>query len=155
MHKRRAEGGDIVANLYEDIITLPHHVSPTRARMSAMDRAAQFSPFAALTGYDSAIKETARLTDKRIDLDDTQKEALSQRLLILSEHIDGHPEASFTYYVPDKKKAGGAYVTATGCVKKIIEHENLVVLMDGRKIAITDIIDIDSELFSLLDRACR
>ncbi len=138
---------------YDDIINLPHHVSGTRPQMSAHDRAAQFSPFAALIGYDAAVAETARLTDERIELDESQKEALSQRLLMLSEQIDDHPEAVFTYFVPDKRKSGGKYVTATGSVKKIDEYENVVVLTDGTRISITDIFNIGGDILRLFDPA--
>ena len=133
-----------MANPYEDIIDLPHHVSDKRARMSARDRAAQFSPFAALTGYEAAVEETARLTNQRIELDESRKEALSRQLLTLAEEKDGQPQVTITYFVPDKRKAGGEYVTATGCIKKIDKYENLVLLTDGGKIPIPDIYTVES-----------
>jgi hypothetical protein len=132
---------------YEDIINLPHHVSAKRPHMAAIDRAAQFSPFAALTGYDAAIKETARTTDKRIELDETSKDALRGRLQLISERIKDRPEIAFTYFQPDIKKTGGAYITAVGCVKKIDEVERLVLLADGRVIPIDEIVGIGGELF--------
>ena len=122
---------------YEDIINLPHHVSAKRPQMSMLDRAAQFSPFAALTGYDDAIHETGRLTDKKIDLSEQ----------ILMERLGDHPALTVTYFVPDAKKSGGAYVTKRGNLKKIDEFERLMMLMDGTKIPLDDVADIESELF--------
>ena len=101
---------------YDDIINLPHHVSATRPRMSMIDRAAQFSPFAALTGYDAAIKETGRLTDRRIELTEDSRAAMDRKQQLLVENLADHPEVSVTYFVPDERKAGGAYITVTGRV---------------------------------------
>lgn len=138
-------------NPYDDIINLPHHTSTSRPRMSAHDRAAQFSPFAALTGYDAAINETARLTDKRAELDEYSKADLNERLYIIQGQMDEQPEVSITYFQPDKKKSGGAYITATGCVKKIDEYERTLVMKDETKITIDDIFEIDGELFGALE----
>lgn len=138
-------------NPYDDIINLPHHTSASRPHMSAHDRAAQFSPFAALTGYDSAITETARLTDKRVELDEYSKADLNERLCIIQRQMDEQTEVSITYFQPDKKKSGGAYFTATGCVKKIDEYERTVVMQDDTKIPIDDIFEIDGELFGTLE----
>lgn len=132
---------------YDDIINLPHHVSTTRPHMTAIDRAAQFSPFAALTGYDAAIKETARLTDERVKLDEYLKGALSDRLQIIAEHIKEHPEIAITYFQPDAKKNGGAYVSAVSSVKKIDKYERVVVMTDGTAIPIDEIIGIDGQIF--------
>ena len=132
---------------YDDIMNLPHHVSVTHPPMSAIDRAAQFSPFAALTGYDSAIKETARLTDDRVELDEYMKDALSDRLQIITDRIKEHPEVAITYFQPDAKKNGGAYITAFGSVKKIDEYERIVVMTDGTEIPIDEIISIDGQMF--------
>ncbi len=101
---------------YDDIINLPYHVSATRPHMTAIDRAAQFPPFAALTGYDSAIKETARLTDERVELDEYAQDALSDRLQIIADRIKEHPEIAIIYFQPDARKNGGAYVTAVSSV---------------------------------------
>lgn len=131
---------------YDDIIDLPHHVSLTRPRMSAHDRAAQFSPFAALTGYEAAVSETARLTNKRVELDDGEKEAINERLHMVQECIDEQPEISITYFVPDKKKTGGAYVEVTGIVKKIDDFSRLVVMRDGTNIPIDEIIQLEGEM---------
>ena len=132
---------------YEDIINLPHHVSATRPQMSMMDRAAQFSPFAALTGYDDAIKETGRLTDEKIEMDEDRKAALDMKQAYLIEMIDEQPEISITYVLPDTKKSGGAYVTVTGNLKRFDEYERLLILTDGKKIPMDDIADIESDLF--------
>lgn len=130
-------------NNYDDIIDLPHHVSATRPQMSMMDRAAQFSPFAALTGYDAAIKETARLTDQKIDLDDYEKEEINDKIQLITEHLGEDFEVVITYFQPDSRKAGGAYVDAVGIVKKIDEYDRVIILQDGKKIPIDDILDID------------
>jgi hypothetical protein len=135
---------------YDDIINLPHHVSSTRPHMSAIDRAAQFSPFAALTGYDSSIKESARLTGTRVELDDSQKEDISDRLRIVTECLDDDTEVSITFFLPDAKKAGGEYVTASGTVKKIDEYERMIVMNDGRLIPIDEVIDVDCDAFGEL-----
>ena len=120
--------------MYEDILTLP-------------DRAAQCSPFAALTGYDDAIKETGRLTDEKIEMDEDRKAALDMKQAYLIEMIDEQPEISITYFLPDTKKSGGAYVTVTGNLKRFDEYERLLILTDGKKIPMYDIADIESDLF--------
>ena len=127
---------------YYDIINLSHHVSATRPQMSMMDRAAQFSPFAALTGYDAAIKETARLTDQKIELDDYEKEEINDKIQLIAEHLGEDFEVVITYFQPDGKKAGGAYVDALGVVKKIGEYERMIVFREGRKVSIDDILEI-------------
>lgn len=133
--------------MYEDILNLPHHVSKTRPQMSMLDRVAQFSPFAALTGYDDAIKETGRLTDEKIEMDEDRKAALDMKQAYLIEMIDEQPEISITYFLPDTKKSGGAYVTVTGNLKRFDEYERLLILTDGKKIPMDDIADIESDLF--------
>ena len=132
--------------MYEDIINLPHHVSKTRPQMSMLDRAAQFSPFAALTGYDAAIKETGRLTDVKQELDEDTKAALNMKQAYLMEMIDEQPEISVTFFLPDTKKAGGSYATVTGKLKRFDEYERLLILTDGKKIPMDDIADIESDL---------
>lgn len=134
-------------NNYDDIINLPHHVSATRPQMSMIDRAAQFSPFAALTGYDAAIKETGRLTDEKIEIDEDTKASLDMKQAHLMEIIDEQPEISITYFLPDTKKSGGAYVTVTGNLKRFDEYERLLILTNGKKIPMDDIADIESDLF--------
>ena len=133
--------------MYEDILNLPHHVSKTRPQMSMLDRVAQFSPFAALTGYDDAIKETGRLTDEKIEMDEDRKAALDMKQAYLIEMIDEQPEISITYFLPDAKKSRGAYVTVTGNLKRFDEYERLLILTDGKKIPMDDIADIESDLF--------
>jgi len=138
-------------NPYDDIINLPHHTSASRPHMSAHDRAAQFSPFAALTGYDSAITETARLTDKRVELDEYSKAALNGKLSMIQEQLDEQLDVSITYFQPDNKKSGGTYITAAGCVKKIDEYERTVVMRDATQIPIEDILAIEGEMFGALE----
>ena len=128
-------------DLYEDIINLPHHVSSKRPQMPMLDRAAQFSPFAALTGYDDAIHETGRLTDEKIDLSEEEKEALDRKQQILMERLGDHPALTVTYFVPDAKKSGGAYVTKSGNLKKIDGFERWILLTDGTKIPLDDVAD--------------
>lgn len=132
---------------YKDIINLPHHVSSKRPQMPMLDRAAQFSPFASLTGYDDAIHETGRLTDEKIDLSDEDKKTLDRKQQILSEKLSDPPALTITYFVPDAKKSGGAYVTKDGNLKKIDEFERWMMLTDGTKIPLDDVSDIESELF--------
>ena len=133
-------------NLYADIINLPHHVSATRPQMSILDRAAQFSPFAALTGYDAAIKETGRLTDEKIEMDEETLNILNMKFQILARSLDDEPEVTFTYFKPDERKAGGAYLTASGVVKKIDDFERMIVMRNGTKIPMDDVLDFDIEV---------
>lgn len=135
---------------YADIIGLPHHTSRTRPRMSVSARAAQFAPFAALTGYGAAVDETARITDDRIVLDENAKAMLDGKLQLIAEHLNDLPEVTFTYFEPDKKKSGGAYISVTGRVKEIDEYERVVKLCDGVKIPIEQIYGITTELFTEL-----
>jgi len=118
--------------------------------MSAINRAAQFSPFAALTGHGAAVKETARLTDKRIELDESIKDELSHRMQIVSDSIKEQPEISITYFKPDERKNGGEYITAISSVKKIDEHGRVVAMNDCTIIPIDDIINIDGEIFETI-----
>lgn len=134
---------------YDDIINLPHHVSDKRPQMSMQDRAAQFSPFAALTGYDSAIRETARLTDTKLELTEETMAVLNMKLQIAADSIAEQPELSFTYFKPDEKKAGGAYVTVSGAVKKVDDYERLVILQSGERIPMDNLLDIDGGIFSV------
>jgi hypothetical protein len=119
--------------------------------MSMLDRAAQFSPFAALTGYDAAIKETGRLTDEKIEMDEESLNMLNMKFQLLVEVLDENQEVSFTYFKPDERKAGGAYVTATGIVKKVDDYERLITMKDGTKIPMDDVYSIESEIFKALD----
>ena len=137
---------------YEDIINLPHHQSVKRPQMPLKDRAAQFAPFAALTGYDAEIKETARLTDAKIELDESTLAILNDKLQIILDNLDAEPEVTITYFKPDTRKAGGAYIDHTGIVKRIDDYERTVVFADKNAISIEDILDIQSAIFQgLLD----
>lgn len=132
---------------YDDILHLPHPTSKRHPRMPIVDRAAQFSPFAALTGHRAAIEETARVTDHRIELDEDAKEQLDQTLQLLLERIDEQPEITVTWFSPDKKKAGGQYHTATGKLKRIDSREGRLTLTDGNQIPLEDLLEIRSESF--------
>ena len=136
---------------YEDIINLPHHISPTRQQMPMSDRAAQFSPFAALTGYDAAIKETGRLTDERIELDEEALTALDLKYQLLMDAFDEAPEVTITYFQPDERKAGGKYITATSAVKKVDDFERRITMQNGTKIPMDDVLSIDGKMFSSLE----
>lgn len=136
---------------YKDIINMPHHVSKNRPQMSMRDRAAQFAPFAALVGYDDAVKETARQTSKRIELLDEQVAIINEKILLLIELIKDNPKIFITYFAPDKKKDGGIYITINGTVKKIDEYNKLIIMQDGRTIKMDDIFDIQGDVFSIFD----
>ena len=136
-----------MTGLYDDILHLPHPTSKRHPRMPIADRAAQFSPFAALTGHGAAIEETARVTDRRIELDEDAKEQLDQTLQLLLERIDEQPEVTVTWFSPDKKKAGGQYHTATGKLKRIDSREGRLTLTDGNQIPLEDLLEIRSESF--------
>ena len=127
---------------YDDIINLPHHVSTTRPHMPIIDRAAQFQPFAALSGYGDAVRETARLTDEKIELTEDEKALLDARLQRLADEIGSQPKVTLTYFQPDKKKTGGAYVCVTGQLKKIDDLEGALILIGGERILIEDIVGI-------------
>lgn len=130
---------------YDDMIHLPHHVSEKHPRMSAADRAAQFAPFAALTGHSAAIQETARLTDRRIDLDDGAKAVLDRKQCALAAIISEQPEVSVTWFEPDERKAGGRYVTTIGRLQKTDSHARVLVLTDGTRIPLDDILALESD----------
>lgn len=128
---------------YDDIINMPHYTSPKRAKMSMEDRAAQFSPFAALTGYGDVIKETARLTDRKIELTEDARSDLDDKIQYLKENLEKKPKGLFTYFLKDKKKEGGAYVEAQGIIKRINEIDRQILLLDGKIIPIEDILEIE------------
>ena len=132
---------------YNDIIRLPHHVSQNHPQMSMHDRAAQFAPFAALTGYESAVEETARLTSERRELDPQEAEELNRRLSELAARLPERPEVTVEYFVPDDRKAGGAYVTVTGRVRHVSVPEKTLVMEDGTVIALDDVVSIDGNIF--------
>ncbi|MBE6011582.1 YolD-like family protein [Anaeropeptidivorans aminofermentans] len=132
---------------YDDIIHLPRHVSRKHPHMATTDRAAQFSPFAALTGHAAAINETARLTDEKVELDEYMKDALRNKLQIIANRLKEQPEIVITYFQPDEKKDGGAYVAAAGTVKKIDEYNRVIVMTDRTAIPIDDITGIEGQIF--------
>ena len=119
---------------YDDIINLPHPVSQRHPQMSMHDRAAQFSPFAALTGHGAAIEETERETDARADLGEDERENLNRQLCLLRDHLEEQPQVAITYFEPDSRKAGGAYVTIRGIVRKMDMTERYIQMMDRRQI---------------------
>ena len=130
---------------YDDIINLPHHESRRHPRMSMLNRAAQFAPFAALTGYDDAIEETSRLTDRMIDLDSDVKVDLDRTMALLRSILDDSgslPQVTITFFIPDVYKDGGSYNTIKTRVKSIDDVERCVILPDGQKIPISNIVDM-------------
>lgn len=130
---------------YEDIVDLSHHVSKNHPQPTMADRAARFAPFAAITGYEEMVLEEARITDEFLELDEGTKSVLNAKLQMVQELLPEQPEISFTYFQPDQKKAGGAYITKTGTVKRIDEYEQLVLMTDGTKIPINLIFEIESD----------
>ena len=151
---------------YEDIINIPRHISKTHPQASMADRAARFSPFAAISGYEEMVKEAARVTEERIEITEAEKAILNEQLNMIAEFLSDEPEVTITHFVPDKKKSGGAYVTTTGIVKRIDELKQLVIMKlstkDGtkstkantnavKKIKIPDIYLLDSPLFQTVD----
>ena len=132
---------------YDDIINLPHPTSKRHPRMPVHDRAAIFSPFAALSGHGAAIAETARVTERRIELDEDSRAELDRKQAVLLEHMDEQPELTVTWFQPDERKDGGAYLTATGRLKKLRELERLLVLADGAEIPLEDVVALESGIF--------
>ena len=130
---------------YDDIIGLPHHQSVKHPHMPSEDRAAQFMPFAALTGYGDAVDEAGRLTDERIDLEENYIEILDRKLQLIGKRIKSQPEVEITYFEKDAKKEGGSYQTIRKNVKKIDTYENVIVMVSGERIAINDIVDLKTE----------
>jgi len=130
---------------YDDIIHLSRPDTGRRAKMSDYDRAAQFSPFAALTGFDAAIAETGRLTDTRIELDEGGKQLLDEQMLQVLEVIQTQPKVKITWFCYDERKAGGAYICTTGHVKKIDTYSGKVILTDGQTIPLGEVISIAME----------
>lgn len=133
---------------YSDIIHLPHHVSAIHPQMPLSDRAAQFAPFAALSGHDAAIHEAARLTEQRIELDENAKEILNEKIRLVLETLAEHPQITITYFQSDEKKSGGEYLSVTGQVKKIDHYEQLIIMKDGLKIPFHDIFDMDGDIIA-------
>ncbi len=134
---------------YEDMINLPRPKSKTRQPMSMLNRAAQFSPFAALTGHEAAVKETARETEKRIELDPYMRDALDHKLEILMEELKNKPQVKIIHFQADEKKAGGKYIETSGTISKIDEYHHTIHMSDDRKIPIEDILDIEGRIFDI------
>ena len=135
---------------YDDIISLPHPTSKRHPRMPIRDRASIFSPFAALSGHGAAIAEIARLTEQRTELDEDTRAELDRRQAILLEHIDEQPEITVTWFQPDERKDGGAYLTATGRLKMLRELERILILTDGTEIPLKDVVALESGIFQTL-----
>lgn len=127
---------------YDDILDMPHHISEKHPRMDSLDRAAQFSPFAALTGYDAAIEETARLTEEKVELDEDRLKILDRKLSELMEGDLAKKKVSITYFVPDEKKKGGKYVTVSGNIKKLDKNSRQLILDDDTIIPVGEVTDI-------------
>ena len=127
---------------YLDIINLPHHVSRNHPQMPMEARAAQFAPFAALTGYDAVIHETARLTDKQVELEEYDNDRLNRIFSELMDSLEKHPMVTVSYFKPDEHKAGGAYMTVSGKLKKIDTYEQIMKMEDGTVIPIGSIMDL-------------
>lgn len=132
---------------YDDIIDLPHHVSGKHPQMPLLDRAAQFSPFAALTGHRAMIEETERLTKERSELEEDRREEIAWRLQILKKQAEEKPEAAITFFLPDEKKTGGSYRTVSGRVKRVDEYEKQVIMEDETVIPIKEISGIEGSFF--------
>ena len=137
-------------NKYKDIINLPHHVSKNHPRMSLNNRSAQFAPFSALTGYAEKIKETARITAEKIELDEGLKFILNSKLHIIKENIKLKPQITITYFIKDKRKSGGSYKTIITIIKKIDEINKILNLANNEKIPIDNIIDLKSDIFKTI-----
>ena len=133
---------------YDKIITLPHHQSKKRKHMSMTERAAQFGAFRALTGYEDEIAETARFTDTKIELDEYAKAEINAKLQYINDHIDDGQEITVTYFVPDERKSGGAYVAKTGVVSKLREYEKQLIFADGTEILVNEIFSIEGKQFN-------
>lgn len=134
---------------YDDIINLEHHISKTHKQMSMQNRAAQFAPFAALTGYEEAVKETARFTEQKIELDEELNNILDEKLRLIQSQIKNTPEITVIYFVSDDKKRGGKYQKITGKIKKIDDYNKFIIFTDGKYIPIKDIIDISGEILTI------
>lgn len=132
---------------YDDIIHLEHHISQNRKRMPILDRAAQFSPFAALTGYDAVIRETGRQTDWQVDLDKDGLELLNERIALLAARQEDEPEVTVVYFVPDERKCGGAYESLTDRVKRVDVHEKAMIMSCGKVVYFSSIREIRGDIF--------
>lgn len=135
---------------YEDIVDLPPHISKKHPQPTMLERAARFAPFAAITGYEEMVLEEARETEERVELDEGTLADLNEKLNMIQESLDAEPQITITYFEPDKKKSGGAYITLIGTVKRIDEYERHLLMLDGKKIPIDQIYGLESKLFDSL-----
>ena len=133
-----------ITHKYDDIIHLARPKSEKRARMGMVDRAAQFSPFAALVGYDAAIAETARLTDFRMELTESAKASLNEQLQRIAQSAQNNPKVRVTYFLPDERKSGGSYVRCIGRVKRVDGYRDCLVLLEGLEIPFHDIYELET-----------
>ena len=135
------------SGIYDDIINLSHHVSKKHPQMPIEERAAQFAPFAALVGYEDEIEETARITTKKIELNEEEKNMLDMKLNVLKEQmkVQIYPEIKVIYFIADVRKEGGKYINISGTIKKIDEFKQVIILDDKTEIPIKDIINISGE----------
>lgn len=140
-----------ITRRYDDIIHLPHPEPTTCPRMAMENRAAQFSPFAALTGYDAATREEARLVDMKQVLSEDMIDMIDAKLAIIEQHIKEQPNIAVTYFLPDEKKAGGRYATVSGNVRKLDGTGHVIIMVDGTRIPIGDIRYIESDLFRVFE----
>ena len=135
---------------YEDIVNLPPHISKKHPQPTMLERAARFAPFAAITGYEEMVLEEARVTEERIELSEGAKASLNKKLSILKDNLSRSPEVTVTYFEPDQRKAGGAYLTLSGAVRRVDEHQHLIQLVNGKLICMDEIYELESELFESL-----
>ena len=133
-------------NKYDEIINIPHFDPKNHQRMSIKERAAQFSPFAALTGYSESVKETARLTKRKIELSEDMKYEIDMKLQLIEEHLDEKPLVIVEYFIKDKKKSGGDYNEFTGVIRRIDKVNGKIIFMDKKVVNLKDIIDIKCEI---------
>lgn len=140
-----------MSSAYDDLLNLPHHTSAVQPAMPIQNRAAQFAPFAALVGYDALIRETARLTDQKAELDESVKAELNEKLRLLLELLPQQPEVTITYFQPDSKKAGGAYRMVTDNVRKYRSIDNMLIMMDGTQIPVKEMVSLEGPCFSIVD----
>ena len=136
---------------YDAILNLPHPVSKVHPPMPMQDRAAQFAPFAALTGYDAAIQETGRLTDDKIEPGESALSELNRKFQCLFEHLEEQPQITFTYFQPDARKSGGSYSSVTSAVKKLDTFDRVILLQNGMKLSMENILDMDAAIFSAIE----
>ncbi len=140
-----------MSNMYDEIIHLPHHVSKKHPPMSMRNRAAQFAPFAALTGHAAAVEETARFTEDEMDIDHNIHDRLDEQLMILRSYLKEEPEITITYFKPDDKKSGGSYEIISGHLKKIDEFDHCICMKEGQIIAMERILSMESPIFTEMD----